>query len=69
MAASGRLEVADVFRQYGERFLSREGRKVSLRQRRAPRDTGARGTARRPLDFARVENDTGGDELERFIST
>jgi hypothetical protein len=40
-----RLEVADVFRQYGERFLSRQGRKVSLRQRQALRNIGACGTA------------------------
>jgi hypothetical protein len=40
-----RLEVADVFRQYGERFLSRRGRRVSPRQRQALRHIGACGTA------------------------
>jgi hypothetical protein len=40
-----RLEVADVFRQYGEAFLKRWGHTVSPRQRKALRDIGACRTA------------------------
>jgi hypothetical protein len=40
-----RLEVADVFRQYGERFLSRWGHTVSAVQRKALHDIGACRTA------------------------
>ncbi len=40
-----RLEVADVFRQYGERFLSRWGHTVSPAQRKALHDIGACRTA------------------------
>lgn len=40
-----RLEVADVFRQYGENFLSRWGHTLSAHQRKALRDIGACRTA------------------------
>jgi Putative transposase/Transposase zinc-binding domain len=40
-----RLEVADVFRQYGEAFLKRWGHTVSSQQRKALRDIGACRTA------------------------
>jgi hypothetical protein len=40
-----RLEVADVFRQYGEAFLKRWGHTVSPQQRKALRDIGACRTA------------------------
>jgi hypothetical protein len=40
-----RLEVAEVFRQYGERFLSRWGHTVSASQRKALHDLGACRTA------------------------
>ena len=40
-----RLEVADVFRPYGERFLSRWGHAVSAVQRKALHDLGACRTA------------------------
>jgi hypothetical protein len=40
-----RLEVADVFRQYGEAFLTRWGHTVSPQQRKALRDIGACRTA------------------------
>jgi len=40
-----RLEVADVFRQYGEEFLKRWGHTVSPQQRKALRDIGACRTA------------------------
>jgi Putative transposase/Transposase zinc-binding domain len=40
-----RPEVADVFRQHGERFLQQRGRRVSSQQRKALRHIGACGTA------------------------
>ena len=40
-----RLEVADVFRQYGKKFLSKWGHTLSPQQRKALRDIGICRTA------------------------
>ena len=50
-----RLEVADVFREYGEAFLKRWGHTVSPQQRKALRDIGACRTAVLPL-WADISN-------------